>query len=123
MATIEQMTLGRSGRPEGERAAHDAAIAKYVAIAKNQNTKKEELKTQAEQAQKTYDTLNYRDDQFDLAEAAIAIAIALLAVTALTHLWWLYWVAIAPSTFGLVMGLAGLFGWALHPDLLIHPLT
>ena len=123
LATIEQLTLAKLGRPAAEQAAYDVSIAKYQGIAKNQNTKKEELKNIAEGAQKTYDSLNYRDDQFDLAEAAIAIAIALLAVTALTHLWWLYWLATIPSVFGIVMGLSGLFGWAVHPDVLIKPLT
>ncbi len=123
LATIEQLTLARSGRPDTERAAYDASISKYQAIAKGQNTRKEDLKTQAEQAQKNYDNLNHRDDQFDLAEAAIAIAIALLAVTALTHQWWLFFLALVPSAFGFVMGLAGLFGWAVHPDVLIRPLT
>jgi hypothetical protein len=123
LATIEQLTLARASRPEAERPAYDASIAKYEAIARSQNTKKEDLKAQAEQAQKNYDTLNYRDDQFDLAEAAIAIAIALLAVTALTHLWWLFWLAMVPSVFGFVMGWAGLLGLSIHPDVLIHPLT
>ena len=123
LATIEQMTLARAGRPESERAAYDAAIAKYQAIAAGQNAKKAELKTQAEQAQKNYDALNYRDDQFDLASAAIAIAISLLAVTALTHQWWLFFLALVPSAFGVVMGLSGLLGWAVHPDVLIRPLT
>ena len=98
-------------------------IARYQAIAADQNAKKGELKAQAEQAQKTYDALNFRDDQFDLASAAIAIAIALLAVTALTHQWWLFFLAVVPSAFGVVMGLAGLLGWAVHPDVLIRPLT
>jgi len=97
LAAIEQMTLARAGRPEAERAAYDVAIAKYQAIAASQSAKKAELKAQAEQAQKTYDALNYRDDQFDLASAAIAIAIALLAVTALTHQWWLFFLALVPS--------------------------
>jgi len=123
LAAIEQMTVARAGRPEAERAGYDASLAKYQAIAKSQNTKKEELKAQAEQAQRTYDKLNYRDDQFDLAAAAIAIAIALLAVTALTHLWWLYWLALVPSVFGLLMGAAGLLGLPFHPDFLIQPLT
>jgi hypothetical protein len=123
LAAIDQMTLARSGRPEAERAAYDAAIARYQAIATSQNAKKAELKAQAEQAQKTYDALNYRDDQFDLASAAIAIAIALFAVTALTHQWWLFFLALVPSAFGVVMGLSGLLGWAVHPDVLIRPLT
>jgi hypothetical protein len=123
LATIEQMTLARAGRTDAERPPYDAAIAKYQAIAASQNAKKAELKAQAEQSQKTYDALNYRDDQFDLASAAIAIAIALLAVTALTHQWWLFFLALVPSAFGLVMGLSGLLGWAVHPDVLIRPLT
>jgi hypothetical protein len=123
LATIEQLTLARAGRPETERAAYDASIAKYQEIAKSQNSKKESLKTQAEDAQKNYDRLNFRDDQFDLSKAAIAIAIALLAVTALTHLWWLFFLAMIPSVFGIIMGVAGLGGFGFHPDVLIHPLT
>jgi hypothetical protein len=123
LATTELITLERGARPEAERTAFDASLAKYKALATSQNTKKEELKTQAEQASANYDKLNYRDDQFDLSEAAIAIAIALLAITALTHLWWLYWLAMIPSVFGLAIGLAGLFGLPFHPDFLIHPLT
>jgi hypothetical protein len=123
LATIEQLQLARAGRPEAERAGYDAAIAKYQALAQGQNSKKEELRKQAEDAQKRYDALNYKDDQFDLAEAAIAIAIALLAVTALTHMWWLFWLAMVPSVFGIVIGTAGLLGLKFHPDFLITPLT
>ncbi|HEX2542528.1 MAG TPA: DUF4337 domain-containing protein [Caldimonas sp.] len=123
LATMELIALERGVRPEGERAAFDASLAKYQAFTQSQNTKKEELKAQAEQATANYDKLNYRDDQFDLSEASMAIAIALLAITALTHFWWLYWVAMIPSVFGLAIGLAGLFGLPFHPDFLIHPLT
>ena len=78
---------------------------------------------QALQDQKTYDELNYRDDQFDLSDAAIAIVIAVLAVTALTQLWPLYWAAWVPTSFGLVMGMAGLAGWQIHPEMLVKLLT
>jgi hypothetical protein len=123
LATIEQLQLARAGRPEVEHAHYDASITKYESIAQGQNAKKADLRKAAEDAQKRYDELNYKDDQFDLAEASIAIAIALLAVTALTHLWWLFWLALVPSAFGLAMGLAGLLGWKFHPDFLIQPLT
>ena len=123
LAAVEQISLARGAMPEGQRAAHDASLAKYQALALNQNTKKEELKTLAEQATANYDKLNYRDDQFDLSEAAMAIAIAMLAITALTHIWWLYWLALVPSVFGLAIGLAGLFALPFHPDFLIRPLT
>ena len=123
LATVEQISLSRAAMPDGQRAAHDASLAKYQALAQSQNTKKEELKTLAERATANYDKLNYRDDQFDLSEASMAIAIAMLAITALTHIWWLYWLALVPSVFGLAIGLAGLFALPFHPDFLIRPLT
>ena len=55
--------------------------------------------------------------------ALIALAISLLAVTALTHKRWLYWLALIPTAGGLVMGLAGLFGWPLHPGLFVRLLS
>jgi hypothetical protein len=61
------------------------AIRNYEKIAAGQNAKKEELRKQAEQDQKDYDAANFIDDQFDLSDALLAIAISLLALTALTH--------------------------------------
>ena len=106
-----------------QAAGYDAAIAKYRALALSQASKKEVLMQQALQDQKTYDELNYRDDQFDLSDAAIAIVIAVLAVTALTQLWPLYWAAWVPTAFGVVMGMAGLAGWHIHPEMLVKLLT
>ncbi|MEP7303373.1 MAG: DUF4337 domain-containing protein [Caldimonas sp.] len=124
LASLEELKLAKRGRTDpADLAAYDETIARYTALAKSQNIKKEEQKALAEKAQVTYDKLNYKDDQFDLAEAAIAIAIALLAVTALTHLWWLFWLAMIPSVFGITMGAAGLLGLPFHPDFLILPLT
>jgi len=122
-ATATQLRLARIGRPAAEGAAYDEAIARYDAKAANESQKKAELKAQADQDQKTYDSLNYRDDQFDLSDAALAIAIALLAVAALTKLWWMYVVSWVPIVFGVLMGLAGLLGWALHPDALTRLLS
>ena len=123
MATAEQLKLARLGRPASEAAAYDATIARYEKVAAEQNEKKAELKNQAAQDQKTYDSLNFRDDQFDLADAAVSIAIAMLAVTALTRLWWLYWAALVPTIFGVFMGLSELLGWTFHPDALVRLLT
>ena len=122
-ATVVQLRLARAGRAGAEAVAYDEAIARYESKAANEAQKKQDLKSQAEQDQKTYDQLNYRDDQFDLSDAALAIAIALLAVTALTQLWWMYWAASVPIAFGVVMGLSGLLGWALHPDVLTRLLS
>jgi len=122
-ATAMQLRLAKVGRSADEAAGYDQAIARYDAKAAAEAQKKQELKSQAEQDQKTYDQLNYRDDQFDLSDAALAIAIALLAVTALTRLWWMYWLALLPTGFGVVMGLSGLLGWAVHPTALTQLLS
>jgi hypothetical protein len=112
--------LGASGK---QLAALNEQIQAYVALAKDQNQKKAELRTQADQDQINYDALNFRDDQFDLSDAAIAIAISLLAVASLTELPWLFVLALIPSGYGVIMGMAGLAGWGIHPDALIKLLS
>ena len=122
-STVVQLQLSRQSAPQGVLAGYDTAIARFKAVEQDQIQKKNELKAQAEADQKTYDSLNYRDDQFDLCDALLAIAISMLAVTALTRLWALYWAALVPTAFGILMGLAGLAGWSLHPDALIRLLS
>jgi hypothetical protein len=122
-STIVQLRLAALSRTGAEAIAYQAAIADYEKIAVEQARKKEELKGLAEQDQKDYDAANFKDDQFDLSDALIAIAISLLAVTALTHQKWLYWAALLPTGAGIFMGLSGLMGWAVHPDSLIRLLS
>jgi len=122
-ATLVQLRLQAAGRPASERAGYDEAIAQYEKLAADQAQKKEELRLQAGRDQQQYDALNYRDDQFDLADAGIAIAIAVLAVASLTQAWWLFAVAMIPGGFGAVMGVAGLAGWHLHPQALAQLLS
>ena len=122
-STVTQLRLSRLGHSQAEQAQFDAAIAQYEKTATEQSVKKDELKQQAEQDQKNYDAANYRDDQFDLSDALLAIAIALLAVTALTKMWWLYWGSLLPTGFGVLMGMAGLIGWHIHPGALMGLLS
>jgi hypothetical protein len=122
-STVVQLEVAKAGLPASAAAAADAAIEKYGALARDQAAKKEELRQQAEQDQKRYDALNYRDDQFDLSDALLAIAIAMLAVTALTGLWPLYWCALVPTAGGVLMGLAGLAEWPIHPDAIVQLLS
>lgn len=122
-AALTQLELARAVQSPANAAGYDAAIAKYRATVADQAKKKEELRLQALQDQVTYDALNFRDDQFDLSDALLAISIALLAVTALTQLWALYWVALVPTVLGMVMGTAGLLGWAIHPNAIIQLLS
>ena len=122
-STIVQLRLAAIGRTPNEQAAYQAAIQNYEKFAAEQNTKKEELRKQAEQDQKDYDAANFIDDQFDLSDALVAISISLLAVTALTHQRWLYYVALVPTFFGILMGLSGLLNWGIHPDALTRLLS
>ena len=122
-SSATQLTLSRIGAPAEAQPAYDAAIKRYQALAEEQANKKETIKQQAEQDQASYDALNYRDDQFDLSDALIAIAIAMLAVTALTRLWPLFWAALVPTGFGVLMGVAGLAALPIHPTALVKLLS
>ncbi len=104
-------------------AAREQLIAAYETLVKDQADKKNAVKAQAETDQRAYDALNYRDDQFDLSDAFLALAISMLAITSLTQKRGLYGVALLPTALGALMGLAGLLGWALHPDFLIRWLS
>ena len=122
-ATVAQLTAALAGAPPQARAAYQQQIAAYRRIAQDQNTKKKAQQDAANQADKDYNRLNNHDDQFDLSDALLAIAISLLAVTALTQKRWLLVVAAVPTFFGVLMGLAGLLGWKLHPDAITRLLS
>jgi hypothetical protein len=122
-AAVTQLELAKAGATPTQAAAYDAAIASYRTKAADQIKKRDELKAQAEADQQTYDALNYRDDQFDLSDALLAIAIALLAVTALTRLWPLFFVSLVPTFFGVLMGVAGLAALHIHPTALVQLLS
>lgn len=111
-ATVTQLEL------LPETPAKTQAVTSWKTTVANQTQKANEVKAKAEDAEKTYDRWNFRDDQFDMADAALAMAIAMLAVSVLAKRLWLYVFALLPVGFGLLMGLSGLFGWSIHPDFL-----
>jgi hypothetical protein len=122
-ATVTQLTLQAASAPAEARPAYQEQIAAYQALVKDQEEKKKQQQADADKADKTYNELNFHDDQFDLSDAMLALAISLLAVTALTQKRWLFFLALVPTAFGVIMGLAGLFGWNLHPDMLTRLLS
>lgn len=95
----------------------------YVSSIARYEVDEQELKQKAKAYEKEYDTLNFRDDQFDLSDAALSIALAMLAVTALTNKRWLLGLSWMFAGFGIVIGLAGLFNLHLHPDWLTSLLS
>lgn len=120
---VDQLELTMASQPEAARVRVAPVLERYKALVADQKAKKDELRKQAEADQKTYDALNFHDDQFDLADALTAIAISLLALTSLTQRRWLFGVALVASILGVIMGLAGLLSWRLHPDVLSRLLS
>jgi hypothetical protein len=114
--TVDQLKLMAASAPAAARADYVKQIAAYQAKAKEQDDKKAQQKADAEKADKDYNRWNLHDDQFDLSEAMLSLAIALLATTSLTNKKALYFVALVPTFFGVLMGLAGLIGWSIHWD-------
>jgi Domain of unknown function (DUF4337) len=122
-ATATQLEVASAGQSPAGQARYAPIIARYRALAADQATKKVAMQKSAEADQVTYDSLNYRDDQFDLSDALTALAISLLALTSLTHKRGLFWVALVATALGVLMGLAGLAGWHIHPDRLSQLLS
>ncbi|MEA2604878.1 MAG: hypothetical protein QOF89_5870 [Acidobacteriota bacterium] len=125
-SVLDQLTLQKdeaAGLTVPVTALLDRKIASYTDKVKRYEKEKDEIKKQAEAAQAEYDRLNVHDDQFDISEAALSIAIALLGVSALTRKRWLVGLAIVFAGFGVLMGMAGFLGWNLHPDAIARLLT
>jgi hypothetical protein len=114
---VDELTIRRDLEKPGPEARQllDAKIREYQEAARRYEKEKEEIKAQADEYAKEYDRLNVHDDQFDMAEAGMSIAIALLGITALTRKRWLLLIAVVFAAFGAVLGLAGFLGWTIHP--------
>ncbi|WP_313953186.1 DUF4337 domain-containing protein [Accumulibacter sp.] len=84
---------------------------------------RDEIKTRAEAYEREYDRLNVHDDQFDIAEAGITVALAVLGIAALTRRSWLVWFAMVFAGVGLASGIAGFVGGDFHLDFLANLLS
>jgi hypothetical protein len=122
-ATVAQLTAQAAAATPQAKPVFEEQIKAYQAIAQEQGEKKKIQQADADKADQTYNELNYHDDQFDLSDAMLALAISLMAVTALTQKRWLFVIALFPTLFGVVMGLAGLLGWHIHPNTLTKLLS
>jgi hypothetical protein len=118
-SVLDQLTLQRAILTDPKFAPMiDQKIASYQSQVKKYEKEKADIRKKAEDYQKEYDGLNVHDDQFDMSDACLSVAIALFGVTALTKKWWLLGLASLFMLFGVIFGLAGFFGWGIHPDFL-----
>ena len=119
----DQWQVMRQTVPAGGAAQLEEQLKRYESEIARYQKDEDELQEKARGLEAQYDALNYRDDQFDLSDAALSVALAMLAVTALTGKRWLLWASLLFAAFGVVMGLAGLLGLHLHPDWLTKLLS
>lgn len=110
-----QKQMGVATTPQAA-AALDAKIGEYQATATRYESEKQELKVKAEAFKADYDHLNFRDDQFDVADAGLSLAIALFGISALTQKRWLFVAATALASFGALFAMAGFLGLNLHSE-------
>ena len=125
-SALDQLQLERdlAANPSAEaRALMDRKLVEYAARVKHYEADKIAIEKTAEGHKAEYDRLNFHDDQFDMAEALMSIAIALFGVTALTQKRALLVTALVFAGLGAVMGLAGFLGLRLHPDFLASLLS
>ena len=110
IASIDQ-TLG------GKQAAeYESDIAKYQDRSKETMAKAKALEAE-------YDRLNFRDDQFDISEAFLSIAVAIAAVATLVEKYLLLYIAWGAGALGITFCAAGFAGWNLRPEWLAALLT
>jgi hypothetical protein len=123
-AMLDQLTVQRSLAITAEaRAILDRKIAEYGQHVQHYEKEKEEIKTTAQSFEKDFDRLNVRDDQLDMAEALMSIALALFGVTALTRKRFMFVVAGVFAGLGGFLGLAAFVGLSIHPDFLARLLS
>lgn len=95
---------------------NEALIKKYSEQIDRYEKEKTEIKAQAEGFQKEYDDINLFDDQFDMTDALLTIAIAMFGITALTQKKWLLYFSGIVSLTGIILGLAAFLKISLHSD-------
>lgn len=90
--------------------------AQYQADIKKYEARSAETMAKAKALEGEYNRLNVHDDQFDMSEAFISIAIALSAVGALVDSFPLFYIAWGSGALGIIFGMAGFFNLGLHWD-------
>src|SRR5207253_1901328 len=86
-ATLDELVAVRDATPNlapDARAKLDQRIDAYTKSVARYDKEKKAIQSEAQGYAKAYNDLNLHDDQFDLSEACLSVAIALFGITALT---------------------------------------
>jgi Domain of unknown function (DUF4337) len=106
----------RAGFGGTDAAALDGEAKRLQSKMKHYDSESGDLMKEAKGDEARYQTLEFRHDQFDMADALCSLALALAAVAALTARRALLYVSWGAGACGMVLGLAGMIGWSLHPE-------
>lgn len=106
--------LESAGQINKELAAKQAA--EYDADIKKYEDRSKETRVKAERFEREYDRLNFRDDQFDMSDVFLSIAVAVSAVAALVDSFALLYFAWGSGALGFAFGIAGFAGWNFRPE-------
>jgi hypothetical protein len=117
---LDQLAVQRAlaGNAAEVRATIDQKIASYKEAVARYEKEKDEIKATAEGYQTDFDRLNIKDDQLDMAEALLSIALALFGITALTKKRFMFWFAATFAGLGVLLGVAAFAGLHIHPEFL-----
>jgi hypothetical protein len=109
--TTAALLLGRLNAADvATNASREAA--RYKAEARD-------LKAKAQAAADDYDMQGRRDDQFDLSDGFLSIALAVAAIAALVEGFWVLCVAWGAAALGILFLVAGFAQLPIHPDTLV----
>jgi ABC-type phosphate transport system auxiliary subunit len=106
--------LETTGQIDKTLAAKQAA--EYESDIKKYQARSAETMAKAKALEAEYERLNFRDDQFDMSDAFLSIAVALSAVAALVDSFVLLYIAWGAGAFGLFAGIAGFLGLSVRPE-------
>lgn len=106
--------LETSGQIDKTLAAKQAA--EYESDITKYQGRSAETMAKAKALEAEYDRLNFRDDQFDMSDAFLSIAVAVSAVAALVDSFLLLYLAWGSGAFGLLLGIVGFVGFDLRPQ-------
>lgn len=99
-----------------DRALAAKQAAEFEADIKKYEGRSKETRAKAERLEQEYDRLNFRDDQFDMSDAFLSIAIAVSAVASLVDSFWLLYVAWGSGALGIGFWIAGFAGLGFRPE-------
>src|SRR5688572_14709905 len=106
--------LETTGQVDKALAAKQAA--EYEADIRKYEGRSKETRAKAERLEAEYERLNFRDDQFDMSDVFLSIAVAVSAVAALVDSFALLYFAWTSGVLGLGFGISGFVGWNFRPE-------